>query len=437
MMLKKYIITASILIALSALNAVAQPLTLEECRAMALTNNKKLLSNDLSIEKSNDMLSAYKTNRLPNLSLSSNFLYSTASYTASVDIGILSLIMPTPEYEFEVDFAFNANLVLTQPIYMGGKINSAIKLANIGVDVAELNRRQTEAEILVETDQAFYTFLKVEELLKSAEKYHDVITEFHRQMTNACNEGMTTRNELLKVEVRLNEAKLMLKQSENGLRLARMNLCYAIGMPLTTQELSIVDNFDTELALITDKADITNRPEYAMLEKQIEAKALETKLARSEYLPSIAALASYGYINGATINEATLLDSDSFIGGVTISVPIFHWGQGRKKISASKREEAIAQYQLEDMSQLMTLEMMQAANQYDEASFEAVLCEESLVQATENMRLSLDKYNQGMETLGDYLESQALWQKSMSDLVEARSSQRVSYSKYLKSIGAL
>lgn len=441
-----------------------QRLTLDDCREMAKEGNYNLKSSNEKIYASQDMLEAYKSSRLPNLSLSAGYLYSTAAYSETIEGGYLPTYSPDantgellpnisgvapdgsyifsqyaymPDMVFDVDFGsiFNVGGLVTQPIYMGGKIASAIKLASIGVDVAEMNRKLTESEVLISVDEAFYTTIKVEEMLLAAERYEQVVEEFHRQISNAQRAGMANRNDVMKVEVRLNEAKLARQKAENGLRLSRMNLCYEVGLPLSTRDIDLVDEFDLEALLPSSELDITSRPEYKLLMQQIEAKELEVKISKSEFLPSVSAIVTGGYSNGITINNSPLLNSATLSGGVMVNVPIFHWGEGRRKTSAARREVEIARNQFEDLSHRMTLELMHSINSYEEAILEVQLMTQSVAQAEENMRLSQAQYRVGMETIADYLESQALWQKAMSDLVEANSSQRIAYSKYLKASG--
>lgn len=441
-----------------------EQLTLTKCREMALESNFNLQSSSEQIAVSEDMLAAYKSNNLPNLSLNGNYLYSTAAFSHTIEGGYLPTFipdvttgemipnisgvasdgsyifnqyayMPDIEFEIEVGSIFNVGALLTQPIYMGSKVSNAIKLARLGVNVAEQNHRLTQSEVLVAVDEAFYTTIKVDELLVTAERYFEVVEEFHRQISNAQRAGMATRNDLLKVEVRLNEAQLMRQKAENGVRLAKMNLCYTIGLPLSTKEITLIDDFNMMQSIESGNLDITSRPEYTLLEHQIEAKKLELELSQSEFRPSVSAIVSGSYINGATINGATMMNTPTLSGGVMVNIPIFHWGEGRRKRSAASREVTIARNQFEDLTRQMTLELMQAINKYEESILEVQLMEHAVTQAGENMRMSENQYKAGMETLADYLESQSLWQKAMSDLVDARSGQRIAYSQYQKANG--
>lgn len=47
--------------------------------------------------------------------------------------------------------------------------------------------------------------------------------------------GMSDRNDVLKVEVKVNEGALNLKRTENAVRIAKMNLCHYIGYPLDSE----------------------------------------------------------------------------------------------------------------------------------------------------------------------------------------------------------
>lgn len=441
---------------LMVVGAIAQPktLTLEQCRAMAIENNLNLKSSDDKISASEDMLSAYRSNNLPKLSLSANYLYSTASFSEAISGGLLPVVtpdmttgglipngsyayMPYIEFDFEVGSVFNAGLQLAQPIYMGGKVSTATKLAQIGVDIARIEKVRTEADVVVAAEEAFYTYLKVNELLRSADAYRAVVDEFERTVSNLLNKGMCTQNDLLKVQVRVNEAELQQLKARNGLMLARMNLCYAIGLPLTTQELNVVDSFD-HTSSVSKELDFSGRPEFELLEKSIEAKELQLQLAQSDLRPSISALASYGYTHGIKLNKETVFgDSPSFTGGVMINVPILNWGEGRRKVSAARSQMAVAENTKADLEQKMTLELMQSINSYNEAQAEVSLMERTLQQTEENMRQCDKLYTAGMETLSTYLEAQALWQKAMSDLVEARSNQRLAYVRYCRSRGVI
>ncbi len=441
--------------------AQVQTITLEQCREMAIENSYNLRSADEKILSAGDILKAYQANSLPNFSFSGSYLYSTLSFSEAIKGGYLPTFspdlatgemvpnivgaaadgspifssyayMPDMLFELEVGSMLSAGIQAAQPIYMGGKVSTATRLAKVGVAAAEIERDLTSADVSLSADEAFYTYLKVSEMLHSADAYRTAVDEFYRQVESLYKNGMCTKNDLMKIQVKVNEAELTQMKAKNGVILSRMNLCYIIGLPISTLELNVVDDFNMQQG-VDSSLDVTSRPEFKLLEKSIEAKELEVALAKSDFLPSISAVASYNYAYGVKFNGDALMGSKpSFTGGVMVNIPIFHWGEGRRKVSAARRQVTIAENGRADMVQKMTLQLQQSINAYNEAQAEVDLMERTVEQAQENMRQSAKQYAAGMETISNYLEAQAIWQKAMGDLVEARSNQRLAYAAYCR-----
>ena len=208
----------------------AQTLTLEDCRRMALENNKTLKNASLSSLSAKDDVRAYQTKFFPRLSATGGYIYSTASLSKTIEGGYLPTFVPDPttgeltpnilsmsadgtpifkEYaympdiplELKVGSVWNGGVLFEQPLYMGGKIRSAVNMSKIGLSISKLNERKSEQEVLLQTEEAFWTMIKTEELLKSAKKYKEVVSEFYRKMENAQQSGMKTKNDLMKVRL--------------------------------------------------------------------------------------------------------------------------------------------------------------------------------------------------------------------------------------------
>lgn len=396
---------------------------------MALEQNRTLKLLHEQHEAATDQWKAYQTNLLPKLSARANYLYSTANATLP--------LVPGVELEASINSLFTAGVSLEQPIYQGGKIRTAIRMAHIGTTMASLNVRKGEAEVVASTDEAFFSCLKMEELLNCATAYRDVVHQLLLQMEQAHRVGMKSKNDLLKVQVACNEATLKVMKAENGVRLARMNLCHWIGLPLTTTSLRLTHPLPLVTSLTERNLDVTARPEYALLQQQLALKQEGVKLVASDYLPQVGMIASYNYANGIEFNGTKLLNNPSFMGGVTVSVPLFSWGEGRKKRSVARHEVEMTRHQFAAVTEQMQLEKMQAINQLDEASLQLSFVTTALEQAAENLKVSRNQYEAGMESLANLLEAQAIWQQAASSLVEARAQQRLAHTHYLKASGGV
>lgn len=448
-------------------------LDLQKCRSMALENSKKMAIAGQQAVKANYDKKVYRANFFPKISAMGMYAYMQKEYSFKIDGGYLPTFVPdasgqlkpnylihpatgkpvvgadgTPifnQYAFMPDIALSLGLdnaytvggVLEQPLYMGGKVRSAFRMASIGADMAYLNVRYNRAEVITEADGAYWQYLKVKELVLSALKYKEVVGELVKNLTDAYQTGMAFRNDLLKAQVKFNEAELLLQKARHGETLAAMNLCRIIGVDLHSS-LQIRDSLQDGLTpgILEGNPDITGRPEYNLLEKEIELKKKQVDLTRSDFLPQLGVSASYGYTDGIALNG----ESDgmsSFMAIVSLKVPVFHWSEGRNKIKSARSEQTISELKRADMIQLMQLETARARFNVEDAASRVEMTRKSLLQAEENLIVSKNRYEVGMENLTNYMEAQAQWQKAWSDWIDAKSELRLSETQYLKATGRL
>ena len=428
-------------------------LTLAQCRQLALDNNKRMAAANKQTQAAHYTMKSYKGNFFPNFTASGTGLYSTADGTFVIPGGNLPTFLPdasgvpTPnggfayfpgiDLNYKVRTVWMGGVQVEQPIFMGGKILAAYKMATLGKQMAQLNENLTATEVILETDQAYALMVKAQEMNKVAESYNAVLQELMKNVQSAYKHGLKSKNDVLKVQVKLNESELAIRKAQNALRLANMNLCHLIGKPLI-ETLLISDDFPAiEQALETQVNDITARPEYALLDKQVDIAKQQVKLSRSELLPQVGIRGSYDYVHGLKVNEQTLFDKGNFSVMLNVTVPLFHFGERINKVRAAKAQLEQVRMEQADLNEKMYLELTQAANNLDEAKLQTALADRSLEQADENRRISKGEYDAGLEPLSDHLEAQALWQQAYETKVDAHFQLYLSYVKYLKAAGKL
>ena len=423
------------------------PLSLEDCIAIAKEHNKRILAAHFQIQSAKYERRATFANFLPTLSAEGLGLYSTAKGSLGIEGGMLPVVgadgiptgagayFPGINLDYRIGGVYGAGVKIQQPIFVGGKVIAGYKMGRIGEAIALQSHRLTEAEVVVETARAYANVVLAKELQRVATSYHTLLGELMRSVEKAHERGMKSRNDVLKVEVKFDESKLNLHRSENAIRLATMNLCHYIGRPLTdTLEVNgLLPTVDYPPVLSTD---ISARPEAQMLARKSELMQQKTNLARAELLPQIGLVGQYGYMNGLKLGGDKLLDDWNFSAGVQISIPLFHLG------AHSRYRSAKAQYQQSKSEEratleLLTLEAAQAANKLEESALEHSLAQQSVASATENLRVSSRQYEAGVETLGDYLEAQALWQQTNQTLIEARINRFLRWIEYRQAIGVV
>lgn len=404
-----------------------QILTLDECQDIAVENNKQGKLSDYSIQKAQLQVSNMNSNFLPKFSAVGGYLY------ANKDFGME--LMPSLAAKLNLNNIYVGGVQLEQPLFLGGKLVAARKMAKMGLTIANLNKDKTDSDIRFEAEKAYWNVVKAKELLKVAEQYVETVDELYRTVENLYRTGMVSQNELLKVKVKVNETKLTRRRTENAVRLAKMSLCHQMGWPLD-KEIDVANDL-SDVSPSFDKIaySLENRLEYKILSENINLKGQEVKAVRSEYLPRVGLVAGYNYMNGVKLNDNKLISDDLFAVMLSVKIPLFHWGEGARKIKSAKIERQIAEIQRDELAEKMELEISQAMNILDESELEVELTEFAFNEATESLRESKNSYETGMETLVNYMDAQSSWQKAWSEWITARIDYHIAKAGYLKATG--
>ena len=445
----------------------ARTVTLEQARELALQHNKDIAKSKLTLEQTQNDAKAYKTNFLPRINVMLADLYSTnkgdftiagghlpiyvlnpatGTYVPNVSMGadgnyILNQYadFPSQKIDYKMGNVFLGTVSLTQPLYMGGKITAAYRMAKRGAEMANENIRLTESQVIVQTDEAYMQAVLARQLAEVARSYKQLLDELQKNVESAVNHGLKTRNDLMKVQVKVGEAELAIQRADNGTRLSTMNLCHIMGLPLNTQ-LTIDEGqqtMDYGLWTMDYGQSVDARPEVSILQAKTDIAKLQVKLTRSDYMPQLALFAGYSYANGVKVLGSKLLDSGAAAVGATLKVPVLTFGERIYKARSAKARYQIAQTEQQNLTEQMQLELAQANNNFTEAQTELSITERNLEQATENMRLARQQYDAGMEPLSQLLDAQAFWQQASADHVKAQCQLQVAHTKLLKAQGQL
>lgn len=429
--------------------AEAQTLSVAECVDIALQHNSQITAAQSQLSAARHDLRQARSYFLPQLSLYGTALYSAAEGGYSSGSGLLPVVdaqgnptgqfagFPGIDLHYDLGLVYGGGIQLEQPIYMGGRIRASYQLARIGEQAAIQQQRLTTSEVVVNTSDAYAQLVRATELRRVALAYNTLLTELHRKVQAAVNAGLSTRNDLLKVEVRLNDSRLQLLRADNGITLARMNLCHYLGRPL-------IDSIAVDAALpypdaLPPRSDISidNRAEYQLLQHSTDAAERRVDIARSDMLPQVGMVGQFGYLNGLDLNGSKMMHSWNYFVGLQVSMPLFDFGRNRAKLQAARDRYHQALADQLDSSELLTLQANQAYNQLSEAFLEVEMARATVASAEENLRTSRLNYEAGLETLSDHLEAQLLWQQALTTQVETRITLYLSHLRYLQATGRL
>ena len=410
-------------------------LSLASCREMALSKSESLQQAELKCQQSDLDSKIASSAFLPKFEASA-----TATYVFP-DMDMMGM-------DLRMRGTYMAGITLTQPLYAGGKIMTGKKLSKLGESIAAEQKRMTMMDVLVEADNAYWTLIAVRQKVKMLDSYKEQMDALYSQVETAVRAGLSTENELLRIEASRSDVLYQVQKARNGEDLCRMSLCRITGIDSGTElELTDTTMHVNEQGLLT--GDINGRPEFNLLKHQMDVTQKQIQMSRADMLPTVGLVAGYTYYGNIKLNSMVDAGNGSLVpysqefrdglGAVMLSVkiPIFEWGANMNKVKKAKFDFRNAELELSKNSRLMNLEIQSAIkNIYD--SYQLVkTAETGLKQAEENLRVTSNKYNVSMALLTDLLDAQSQWKQAKSNLIEAQTQYKIYETEYLRVTGRL
>ena len=254
-----------------------------------------------------------------------------------------------------------------------------------------------------------------------------------RDVEAAVQAGVTTRNDLLQVQLRQNEIKSNRLNVENALALSRELLAQYMGMGLDSVDVAYAmeGRLPEEPAglFLPPESALPRTGEYDLLRQNLEATRLQKKIAVGKNLPTVAIGGGYYY------DDLLDVGMDFWVGFATVSVPLSGWWGGSHDIKKQKLQVKNAENQLNDQSEMLMIRMRQSWNDLNDAYKQVGIALTSIDQATENLRMQSDYYAAGTCTMSDLLDAQTLFQQSRDKYVEAYAQYEVKKREYLQATG--
>lgn len=482
----KKLFLLTILLHLTFIVKAQTSLSLDSCRALALTNNKDLLISHEKINAAHYQRKAAFTNYLPNLSATGAYMRNQKEFSllnndqkaalsglgsnlaGPIGQAATGIIATYPELAplisslsgslpAALDQAGNSlvdalrtdtrnvyagAITLTQPLYMGGKIRAYNKITKYAEELARQQHNGGMQEVIMSTDQAYWQVISLVNKKKLAEGYLKLLQQLDSDVEKMIAEGVATKADGLSVRVKVNEAEMTLTKVEDGLSLARMLLCQLCGLDLSSPITLADENMENIPLIPTDthfdlSTAYENRPEMRSLELATQIYKQKVNVTRAEHLPSIALMGNYMVTNPSVFNSFENKFKGMWNVGVMVQLPIWHWGEGIYKTKAAKAEARIAQYQLQDAREKIELQVNQAAFKVNEAGKKLVMASKNMEKAEENLRYATLGFREGVIATSNVLEAQTAWLSAQSEKIDAQIDVKLTEIYLKKSLGTL
>ncbi|WP_101688821.1 TolC family protein [Dysgonomonas massiliensis] len=445
-MFKKTLLASIVFFAICTQISIAQQLlTLDECRQLAIENNKSLKA-----ASEQERVAYYQKreafmNFFPKLSASGTYMHLSKDIHLIGKSSIpseLSLTIPgLGPINIPVDpkiqgALYNAGKIslsdiwmggftLTQPIFAGGKIVAYNDLRAYAEELAKTMNETKASDIIVEVDEGYWQVVSLVNKQKLAKSYLDVISQMSSDINELEKEGLATKADKLNVNVRLNEAEMTLTRANNGVSLAKMALAQLCGLEISDNITLADENIESlpdasayDLTINQEEA-ISNRSEIRSLSLATQIYKKQEAIARSEFLPTAGIAVGYNWMNPNGADGLKYEFGGMWNVAVQVKVPL-NFISSSAKLKAAKAQTRIKQFELEEAREKIKLQITQSNYKLAEANKKLKSAQKNCETADENLRYANAGFEEGVISALDAMQAHTAWIAAHADLIDAQ-----------------
>lgn len=388
--------------------AQGQKLTLQQSIELGLKNSKDLKISQSKAVSAEARVSETTSQLLPQLKFG-------AGYTRLSNVPPFEVSMPGVPFPIKISDVilnnYTLRLSLQQPVFTGMRLTSLRSAAVLNSRAAETDYSKDINEASFKIQSAFWQYYKAQQILKLLNE-NLIQNQKHLEDTkNNLENGLVTRNDLLKLEVLYSNTKLQQIEAQNNLDIARMAFNQALGLALdapTDIDAGQVDtaltNYKFEEIIKEAKA---NRKELKAMQYRLEASNEGLDAARSGWFPSVYLNANYYYNRpNQRIQPPRDVFKDTWDIGITLNWDIWNWGFTSSQATQAEQTRVQTETSLGQLNEAVELEVYSNYLTYERSSEKISVSRQSLDQARENYRITNDKFNVQLATSTDLIDAE-------------------------------
>ncbi len=461
-----------LLIAFGTSVGAQEALSLDDCRRMALENNKSLRGADIRREESHYLERAALWQMLPKVSAVGGYFWTEksvnllseeqrerishmgdnlqADISASLhneldDVPLVGQLLSDRLDNvlantgldarvngigqeivdgFETDTRNMGGVAVTvnQPIYLGGKLVALHHTAALMEHLAEVEYSKEESATVVAVDEAYWQVVSVQHKKELAERYAALLDTLEHNVSLSVDAEVATTGDLAKVRVKRNEAQMNLTKATNGLALAKMLLAERCGMPLDTvfEVASGPTSQTSQTSQTIDMQEVyASRNEMKMLRISDSIAREGVRVAASALKPNIVATAGYLTTNPNVFDGFSNTWGGTWMAGVVAQVPLFN-PAGVYAVKAAKAKRSETAYKMQEAEELIALQVNKVSYEHELAWKKMEQAESNLTMAEENLRLAEESFREGVCGSSDLMAAQTAWLQAEGDVLDAQ-----------------
>lgn len=408
-MIKVIILFTSLTVAAFAQENI---LSLEDCLKLGIENSGEIKISKSKVTASLDKVTEINSQMFPKLSLAASYTYLNIIEPEQLNVFSTAAInIQNPFY------SYGLNLSLQVPIFTGFKLSSLKSSAELRNKAIGIDLDKSINQKALDIHTAYWNLYKAKKSADLTKQYLELLQLKLEDTKQFLENGLATRNDLLKFEVEVAKAELKLIDMNNKVNIAEALLNKQIGRSLDEQieikeDLVIDTSMNFSYDELVDQA-LSSRYELKSLDYLIEAGEENISAANSGWWPKLYGSGSFYY---QTLNAKTFAVKDqsvkSWFAGLTLSWDLWDWNYTSARSSQATEEVLQSREKRKLLKDQIELEVYNNFLSVIGEKKKITLSKLTVESAKENYRLVEDKYNNQLETSTELINAQ-------TDLIDA------------------
>jgi len=411
----------------------AVPLALNQAIELSLQNSKQLKVSKAKIEQATAQLKQALDNRLPEAKVSGSYLWlpkpNINLKTGSDSTGGGSFAQPSQ--------AVYGMATINMPVYSGLKIRYGIESAEFLKRAVETDAEFDKETIVSNAIAAYSNLYKSQVAVALVKENLAQSQQRDKDFSNMEKNGLLARNDLLKAQLQTSNIELALVNAENNLKLAMVSLNLMMGQPEQNTIVADSASFQNHYTLASideyEQQAFQNRKDITALELRKKASEASVKAAKGDYYPSIGLTG--GYVAAYIPN---LLTATNIVNvGVGVQYNIGSLWKTKAKVAQAQAGEKELVARQEMLTDEVRMDINRAYQNYLSTQKKIEVEEKSVINATENYRITKNKHDNNLVTTTELLDANVALLQSKINLQEAKADIVVAYNTLLEKVGVL
>jgi outer membrane protein TolC len=415
-------------------------LTVDQAIKLALANNRNLKIVSLNLDSSKQELEAAKTHRLPAFSIytfASQLLQPISFNIPEGQFGTYPATGPIPAHNTNITTPNGPTAYIfgsaSQPLLTLYKINLKVHGQQLSVEQAVQQLREERNSIANDVRQAYYSVVEIQNVIDAKQADIKQYEELDRITVKYVSEKVVLESDSLEVKAKLAVERLQLLQAQDKLQTAKENLNNLLARDLEIdfrvtedKQLSAIEQ---DLKAAQAKA-LAQNPKVKQAEIKIGQADTARRLARSEYLPDLAA--SFHYLSPFGVN---FLPTNIMAVGLELSWEPFDWGRRRDVVNQKTMAVEQSKLNLSEVQSQVVINLNQQFRALQEARLAVDVAGAQQEASREKLREVTQQYGEKTVLLRDVLQQQAAVEEADSDYNQAIASFWTAKANFQKALG--